>query len=68
MMERFTIKITSQEREALQRLAEMELRDFREQAHLIIKQTLENQGLLRSNKTKNNSLDQEASNDRSINS
>ncbi len=46
MMERFTIKITRQEREALQRLADKELRDFREQAHLIIKQTLENKGLL----------------------
>jgi hypothetical protein len=65
MMERFTIKITSQEREALQRLAEIELRDFREQAHLIIKRTLESQGLLSSNKTQNNSLDQEASSDRS---
>lgn len=51
MMERFTIKITSQEREALQRLADKELRDFREQAHLIIKQTLESQGLLNPNKT-----------------
>ena len=63
MMERFTIKVTRQEREALQRLADKELRDFREQAHLIIKQALESQGLLSSNKTKNNSLDQEASND-----
>jgi hypothetical protein len=63
MMERFTIKITSQEREALQRLAEKELRDFREQAHLIIKQTLENQGLLSMNITSNNIPDREASND-----
>lgn len=54
MMERFTIKITSQEREALQKLAEIELRDFREQAHMIIKETLERRGLLGSMSTQNN--------------
>jgi hypothetical protein len=54
MMERFTIKITSQEREALQKLAEIELRDFREQARMIIKETLERRGLLGSMSTQNN--------------
>lgn len=49
-MERFSIKVTTQEREALQAIAAQEMRDFRDQARLIIRNELERRGLLKPEK------------------
>ncbi len=45
-MERMTVKLTTEERQALQSLAQFEVRDFRDQARFIIRKELENRGLL----------------------
>ena len=45
-MERFIIKMTTEEREALQKMANLTMRDFREQARVIILNVLISQGLL----------------------
>lgn len=43
-MERLTVYVTTQEREALQRVSLKEMRDFRAQARLIIRKELEKLG------------------------
>lgn len=45
-MERITLFLSTQEMDALESIAAMELRGFREQARLIIRQELERRGLL----------------------
>ena len=45
-MYRFTVKMKKEEVEALEKIAACELRDFRSQAALIIRQELEVRGLL----------------------
>jgi len=46
MMHRFTVKMSEAEIEALKKLAASEIRDFRNQARLIIKEDLIRRGLL----------------------
>jgi len=46
MMPRFTVKMSEAEIEALKKLAASEIRDFRNQARLIIKEDLIRRGLL----------------------
>jgi hypothetical protein len=46
MLERFTIRMTTKERQALQRLSNLTMRDFREQARVIILNELIDRGLL----------------------
>jgi hypothetical protein len=45
-MYRFTVKMPKEEVEALEKIAEVELRDFRAQAALIIREELQRRGLL----------------------
>jgi hypothetical protein len=47
-MERFTVRLRTEERDAIWRLAQQERRDPRDQAALIIRQELERRGLLTS--------------------
>jgi len=46
LMERFTLFLSNQEMQALEACATTELRNFREQARLIIRQELERKGFL----------------------
>jgi hypothetical protein len=46
-MERMTVKLSTEERQALQNLAKFEVRDFRDQARYIIRKELESLGLLK---------------------
>jgi hypothetical protein len=46
MLERITVRLSTDEREALQILAKAEMRDYRDQARFIIRKDLEERGLL----------------------
>jgi hypothetical protein len=46
MLERFSIRMTTKERQALQKLADLAMRDFREQARVMILNELISHGLL----------------------
>lgn len=46
MLERLTINLTSQERKALQIIADSEMRDIRDQIRFLLRNELESRGLL----------------------
>jgi hypothetical protein len=50
MFERLTINLTSQEREAIELIANSEMRDLRHQIRYVLRQELESRGLLPSDK------------------
>ena len=47
MLERMTVRLSTEEREALERLAQTEVRDFRDQARHIIRVELERLGFIK---------------------
>ncbi len=67
-MSQITINLKPIEKKILLDLADSEQRDPRNLAGILVREALEHRGLLSSNKTKNNSINQEASDDRAIKS
>jgi hypothetical protein len=46
LLQRFTIRMATRELDALQKLADLEIRDFREQARFLVIEALISRGLL----------------------
>jgi hypothetical protein len=58
MLERLTINLSENEKQALEIIATSEMRNLREQARFILRQEFERRGLLKSDPTSNKSRGQ----------